>query len=51
MIQIRGQVSDKLEDDYMIRDDLVTHEQYAKLFDEMHPGFFERDYICNMTED
>ena len=35
----------------MIRDDLVTHEQYAKLFDEMHPGFFERDYIRNMTED
>ena len=35
----------------ILRSDLVTHEQYAKLFDEMHPGFFERDYICSMAEE
>lgn len=31
--------------------DMVTHEQYAKLFNDMHPGFFERDYIQRVPED
>ncbi len=35
----------------ILRSDLVTHEQYAKLFGEMHPGFFERDYIQRVSED
>ena len=35
----------------VLRSDMVTHEQYAKLFNDMHPGFFERDYIQRVPED
>ena len=29
----------------VLRSDLVTEKQYEELFMEMHPGFFEREYI------
>ena len=35
----------------VLRSDRVTHEQYEALFMEMHPGFFERDYVRNVPED
>ncbi|MBP5554251.1 MAG: GNAT family N-acetyltransferase [Lachnospiraceae bacterium] len=28
----------------------MTKEQYAKLFNEMHPGYFERDYVKNVPD-
>ena len=34
----------------ILRSDMLTHEQYAKLFNDMHPGFFERDYIQRVPE-
>ena len=34
----------------MLRSDLITHEQYAALFDEIQPGFFEREYVRNLPE-
>jgi ribosomal protein S18 acetylase RimI-like enzyme len=28
----------------------MTKDQYAKLFNEMHPGYFERDYVKNVPD-
>ncbi len=35
----------------ILRSDMVTKEQYAALFNEMHPGYFERDYVKNVPDD
>ncbi len=29
----------------------VTFEQYVSLFNEMHPGYFERDYVRSVPDD
>ena len=34
----------------VIRSDLVTQKQYEDLFTEMHPNFFEREYVRNTEE-
>ena len=34
----------------VLRSDLVTAEQYEKLFAEMKPGFFEREYVKRIPE-
>ena len=35
----------------ILREDLVTKEQYEALFLEMNPGFFEREYVQRVPED
>ena len=35
----------------MLRSDRITKEQYEALFTEMHPGFFEREYIRAIPEE
>ncbi|MCR5503844.1 MAG: GNAT family N-acetyltransferase [Lachnospiraceae bacterium] len=35
----------------ILRSDLVTREQYISLFHEMHPGYFERDYVRKVSDD
>ena len=37
--------------DYDLAIDLITKDQWAALFNDIHPGYFERDYVKRVADD